>query len=156
MQLIVAAVGTRMPAWINQGWQEYSRRFPKEMPLVLREITAGKRTSSSNLKLLAKQEGKALLKAVPDRATLIALDERGRQFTTLELAGQFENWQYSGQDVGFLIGGPEGLDNECLEQAGQRWSLGKLTLPHSMVRVILAEALYRAWSVTRNHPYHRE
>ena len=156
MQLVVAAVGTRMPTWVSQGWLEYSGRFPGNMPLKLCEIPARKRNASANLKSVAREEGEALLKAVPDRSTLIALDERGKQWSTMELARQFENWMQVGTDVGFLIGGPEGLDDRCLDQARSRWSLGKLTLPHPLVRVIVAESLYRAWSVTRNHPYHRQ
>ncbi len=156
MQLIVAAVGTRMPGWIDQGWREYARRFPKAMPLKLREIPALKRSPRANLDAIAKREGAALLAAAPKGAMRVAMDERGAQWSTAELVTQLAQWMQNGNDICFLVGGPEGLDNACLEIAQIRWSLGKLTLPHSLVRVLLAEALYRAWTVTCNHPYHRQ
>ena len=156
MQLLVAAVGQRMPAWVQQAWTEYARRLPRESPLDLKEIPLAKRGRNAAVKRLREDEGAALLAAMPPGYRTIALDERGRQWTTLELAGRLEDWMREERGVGFLIGGPDGLSPECRNRAQDTWALGRLTLPHPLVRVILAEQLYRAWTITRNHPYHRQ
>jgi len=156
MQLVVAAVGQRMPAWVQQAWTEYARRMPRELSLDLKEIPLAKRGRNADVKRLREEEGAALLAAVPAGFRTIALDERGRQWTTLELAGRLEDWMREERGVGFLVGGPDGLPPECRSRALDTWALGPLTLPHPLVRVILAEQLYRAWSITRNHPYHRQ
>jgi 23S rRNA (pseudouridine1915-N3)-methyltransferase len=156
MQLVVAAVGQRMPAWVQQAWTEYARRMPRELSLDLKEIPLAKRARNADVNRLCAEESAALLAAVPAGFRTIALDERGRQWTTLELAGRLEDWMREERGVGFLIGGPDGLSPECRSRALDTWALGPLTLPHPLVRVILAEQLYRAWSITRNHPYHRQ
>ena len=155
MQLIVAAIGQRMPSWVQQAWSEYARRFPRACPLELHEIPLLKRSRKADIESLRKREGQALLSSVPSGFRIIALDERGKQWTTMELAEQMENWMREERGVCFLVGGPDGLPRQCTEQAHNTWSLGRLTLPHPMVRAILAEQLYRAWTVTQNHPYHR-
>jgi 23S rRNA (pseudouridine1915-N3)-methyltransferase len=155
MRFVVAAVGQRMPVWVQDAWQEYARRFPRGLALELREVPLLKRSRNANIHAIRDKEGEALLAATPAGAHIIALDERGRQWSTSELAQQMASWMLDGLDVGFLIGGPDGLSRSCLDRARNRWSLGALTLPHPMVRVILAEQLYRAWSITQNHPYHR-
>jgi 23S rRNA (pseudouridine1915-N3)-methyltransferase len=155
MQLTVAAVGQRMPAWVQEAWQDYARRLPRELTLELREIPLGKRGRNAPVDKLRAAEGAALLAAVPQGHRVIALDERGRQWSTRDLADRLQEWMREEHGVGFLIGGPDGLSEECRAVARDTWALGRLTLPHPLVRVILAEQLYRAWSITRNHPYHR-
>jgi 23S rRNA (pseudouridine1915-N3)-methyltransferase len=153
--LTVAAVGQRMPAWVQAGWEEYARRFPRGMTLELKEIPLAKRSKNANTDALRQAESKALLAAAPSGHRLIALDERGRQWSTMELAGQMENWMREEHGVCFLVGGPDGLANGCREQAHDTWALSRLTLPHPLVRTVLAEQLYRAWTISQNHPYHR-
>ena len=153
--MTVAAVGQRMPAWVQAAWKEYSRRFPRGMSLELKEIPLAKRSKNAVVKSLRSAEGAALLAAVPDGHRVIALDERGKQWSTPELASQMENWMREERGVCFLVGGPDGLAEDCRERAQNVWSLGRLTLPHPMVRTILIEQLYRAWTITQNHPYHR-
>jgi 23S rRNA (pseudouridine1915-N3)-methyltransferase len=155
MQLTVAAVGQRMPAWVQEAWRDYARRLPRELTLELREIPLGRRGRNAPVDKLRAAEGTALLAAVPQGHRVIALDERGRQWSTRDVAGRLQDWMREEHGVGFLIGGPDGLSEDCLKLAQDTWALGRLTLPHPLVRVILAEQLYRAWSITRNHPYHR-
>ncbi len=155
MDLTVAAVGTRMPAWVQQGWTEYARRFPRGMGLTLKEISMARRGNNADVAALQQAEGEALLAAVPRGHRVVALDERGRQWTTAELASELERWMQEEHGVCFLVGGPDGLPASCREQAHRVWALGRLTLPHPLVRVLLAEQLYRAWTITQNHPYHR-
>lgn len=145
-----------MPAWINQGFHEYAKRLPAECALQLHEITAGRRGKSADIARLTEAEGRDMLGKVPGGAKIIALDQSGKSWSTAALSKQLESWMFSGQDVALLVGGPEGLSNECQAKAEQCWSLSALTLPHPLVRVVVAEALYRAWSLMRNHPYHRE
>jgi 23S rRNA (pseudouridine1915-N3)-methyltransferase len=153
--LTVAAVGQRMPAWVQTAWNEYAKRFPRGMSLELKEIALAKRTRNADINSLRLAEGDALLASVPAGHRLIALDERGKQWSTMELAQQMENWMREERGVCFLVGGPDGLADNCRERARDVWALGRLTLPHPLVRAILAEQLYRAWTITQNHPYHR-
>ena len=155
MQLLVAAVGQRMPGWVTEGWNEYARRMPPGLALSLREISLSRRTKNADTKRLTAIESKALYDAMPNRARVIALDVRGQTWSTEKLADQLEQWMAGGRDVGFMIGGPEGIDKDIMQKADERWSLGPLTLPHPLVRIVLAEQLYRAWTITQNHPYHR-
>jgi 23S rRNA (pseudouridine1915-N3)-methyltransferase len=156
MQLLVAAVGQRMPAWVQDAWREYERRFPRGLSLDLKEISLAKRSRNSPIDRLRDAEGEALLAAIPTGHRIVALDERGKQWSTLELAGRLEDWMREERGVGFLIGGPDGLSDACRKRASDTWALSRLTLPHPMVRAVLAEQLYRAWTITQNHPYHRE
>jgi 23S rRNA (pseudouridine1915-N3)-methyltransferase len=153
--LTVAAVGKRMPVWVQTAWTEYARRFPPGLALKLKEIPLVKRSRNAAVESLLKAEGDALLSSVPEGHRLIALDERGKQWSTMELSEQMENWMREEKGVCFLVGGPDGLAGHCRERARDVWALGRLTLPHPMVRAILAEQLYRAWTITQNHPYHR-
>jgi 23S rRNA (pseudouridine1915-N3)-methyltransferase len=155
MDLLVAAVGQRMPQWVNEAWTEYSRRMPPSLSLSLREIPLAKRGKNADTKRLTAVESQALHNAMPARARVIALDVQGQAWSTEKLASNLENWLGDGRDVGFMIGGPDGISNDIMQQADNRWSLGPLTLPHPLVRVVLAEQLYRAWTITQNHPYHR-
>ena len=156
MQLLVAAVGQRMPAWVQQGWAEYAGRFPRGLSLELREIPLARRGRNAAIDTLRETEGRALLAAVPAGHRIVALDECGDQWTTVELARRLELWMREERGVCFLVGGPDGLTDDCRKAARDLWGLSRLTLPHAMVRVLLAEQLYRAWTVTQNHPYHRE
>ena len=156
MRLGILAVGTRMPSWVCEGVEEYSRRMPRELQLDWREIPLAQRAKGSKAQQLSAREGEQLLKAIPDGDRVIALDVQGKRISTQQLARQLQDWQMSGDNVSLLIGGPDGLSPACLQRAEMRWSLSDLTLPHPLVRVILAEQLYRAWTITVNHPYHRE
>ena len=144
-----------MPGWVVDAWAEYSRRMPPGLSLSLREIALAKRGKNADTRRLMATEGKALIEAMPARARVIALDVSGEAWSTEQLAVNLENWMGEGRDVGFMIGGPDGISPEIMSKADQRWSLGPLTLPHPLVRVVLAEQLYRAWTITQNHPYHR-
>ena len=155
MQLLVAAVGQRMPSWVTEAWTEYARRMPPGMTISLREISLAKRSKNADTKRLTAVESKALYAAMPNRARVIALDVKGQAWSTEKLAVRLEQWMGDGRDVGFMIGGPDGIDADIMKKADDRWSLGPLTLPHPLVRVVLAEQLYRAWTITQNHPYHR-
>lgn len=156
MRLQLVAVGLKMPAWVEQGFAEYTRRFPADMPFHLTEIPAGKRGKNADIKRILEKEGEQMLAAVPKGNRIVTLEVTGRPWDTPKLAAQLEGWKMDGRDVSLLIGGPEGLAPACIAASEQKWSLSPLTLPHPMVRIIVAESLYRAWSVTTNHPYHRE
>lgn len=155
MKLVVCAVGTRMPAWVDAGFDDFARRMPRELPLTLAEIRPEPRNGKPFDALLGAEESR-IRAALPQRARLVALDERGSDTTTRDLAARLEHWQTEGDDVAFVIGGPDGLAAGLKRDARETLRLSSLTLPHALVRVVLAEALYRAWSVTRHHPYHRE
>lgn len=155
MKIELVAVGTRMPAWVSTGFAEYARRMPPECALRLVEVPAAKRGKSPDHERILGQESRSLLARVPDNRPAVALDVAGRPWDTPALARQLERWLQSGTDMTLLVGGPDGLGAECKARAGQSWSLSPLTLPHPLVRIVAAEALYRAWSVLANHPYHR-
>ena len=144
-----------MPAWVEEGYAEYAKRMPPESKLKLVEIAAGKRAKNSDTKRLTQQEGEKMLAAIPKAAKIVALDVLGKVVSTEQLAQELKSWQASGQDIAILIGGPEGLADDCLKQAQQKMSLSKLTLPHPLVRVVLAEQLYRATTILKGHPYHK-
>lgn len=155
MQLTVHSVCGKMPGWVAAGVTEYQRRLPRELGLSWRDIPLAHRTRSSKPEKLRQHEGEQLLKSVAADDILIALDVRGTVLSTEALAESLRDWQMSACNVSFLIGGPDGLSADCLQRAAQRWSFGRLTLPHPLIRVVLAEQLYRAWTITVGHPYHR-
>ena len=155
MRMCLIAVGARMPAWVKAGFDQYAVRFPRECPLQLLEIPAGKRGKQGVLERLVREEGERILAAVPKGARLIALDVAGRQWDTEQLAGELARWRQEGRDLALMIGGPDGLDSACRARAESTWSLSRLTLPHPLVRIIVAEQLYRALSLLNQHPYHR-
>jgi 23S rRNA (pseudouridine1915-N3)-methyltransferase len=155
MHIHLIAVGTRMPAWVTSGYEEYARRLPRECRLKLTEIPLSKRRKTQSAEKNRQEEGRAMLAAVPDGATVIALDVRGKTWSTEVLATRLQEWLQAGRDIALLVGGPDGLADDCLSRADLRWSLSALTLPHALVRVLLAEQLYRAWTVIQGHPYHR-
>ena len=145
-----------MPAWVDAGFKEYQRRFPKDLALELIEITAGKRGKNADIKRILHQEGEKTLAAIPKGNRIVTLEVTGKAWDTHELASTMQKWQLDGRDISLLIGGPEGLAPQCIARSEQKWSLSNLTLPHPIVRVIVAESLYRGWSLNNNHPYHRE
>lgn len=155
MQLIIAAVGHKMPAWIETGFQEYAKRMPAECKLVLKEIKPVDRASNKNAESVMAQERTRIEAVLPKSGRMIALDERGQDLTTMQMSQLLTQWQQQGGDVTFVIGGADGLDVELKKNADMLMRISSLTLPHGMVRVLLAEQLYRAWSITQNHPYHR-
>lgn len=155
MRLRLIAVGTRMPRWVEEGTAEYHKRLPPELKLELREIALGQRGKNADLQRAIDSEGRQMLAAIGERDRVIALDVKGKPWSTEQLAAQLQRWQLEGEDISLLVGGPDGLAPECLARADQRWSLSALTLPHPLVRVLLAEQLYRAWTINNNHPYHR-
>lgn len=145
-----------MPSWVNEGYAEYARRMPAEFSLELIEVALGQRGKNADIERIIKREGEQMLASVDSSDYVIALEVNGRNWSTEKLASQAENWQMGGRNVALLVGGPDGLSEACRARADQQWSLSPLTLPHPLVRVLLAEQLYRAWSITRNHPYHRQ
>ena len=156
MKLQLVAVGTKMPDWVQTGFMESLRRFPTDMPFELVEVPAGKRGKNADIKRILEKEGEMMLAATGKGNRIVTLDIPGQPWETPQLASQLERWKQDGRDVSLLIGGPEGLSPACKAAAEQSWSLSALTLPHPLVRVLVAESLYRAWSITANHPYHRE
>lgn len=155
MRFLLLAVGTKMPAWVTTGFQEYQKRMPPHLKLELQEIEPVRRVSKGATDKAKEIEAKAILAALPKRAYIIALDEHGKQFTSMELATKVHDFQQMGSDVVIIIGGPEGLTPEILSKANETISLSKLTMPHPMVRIVIAEALYRAYSIDAGLPYHR-
>lgn len=155
MKLRIIAVGTRMPQWVNDGFQEYAKRMPPELKIEVVELPLGPRGKNQPVERAIAREGEAMLKAIPSSDGVVALDVPGKPWTTEKLAQQLRNWQQSGSNYNLLIGGPDGLAPECLARADQSWSLSPLTLPHPLVRVLLMEQLYRAWTLNAGHPYHK-
>ncbi|ARP86138.1 23S rRNA (pseudouridine(1915)-N(3))-methyltransferase RlmH [Bordetella genomosp. 9] len=155
MKLLVVAVGTRMPAWVESGWDDYAKRLPPDCALALREIKPEPRTSGKTPAQMMAAEARRIEAALPAGVLRVALDERGRDLTTAALARTLEQWRGLGRDVAFLVGGPDGLDEALKGSCDASIRLSSLTLPHPMVRILLAEQLYRAWAILTNHPYHR-
>jgi len=155
MHIHLIAVGNRMPRWVTEGDQEYAKRLPAECALRLVEVAPATRGKNPDVPRVLRDECVRMLSTVPHGSRAIALDVRGHGWSTEQLAVQLAGWLRDGRDVSLLVGGPEGLAPECLARAELRWSLSPLTLPHPLVRVVVAEQLYRAWSIISRHPYHR-
>ncbi len=156
MKLKILAVGLKMPSWVSTGYQEYAKRMPRECSLELIEIAPAKRTKQSNLLKVVEDEGKKILSAIKDTDYVVALEVQGKQWSTAGVAKKLAGWQGTYPSIIFIIGGPDGLSDACLKRANEQWCLSLLTFPHPLVRVVLAEQLYRGWSLMNNHPYHRE
>jgi len=156
MKIYFLAIGQRMPGWVEQGYKEYASRLSSTVQVELKEIPAAKRVRNSVIEKIKLDEGKRLLAAVPPGAKIIVLDEHGKSQTTKQLASRLDEWIQMSQDMAILIGGADGLSDECLQKADMKWSLSDFTFPHPLVRIILVEQIYRAWSLLNNHPYHRE
>lgn len=155
MRMHVLAVGTRMPTWVDAGFDDYAQRFPAHCRLELREIAAVRRGKNADLARIAETEAERLIDQIPERAHVVALERSGRVRSTDDLAAALRTWLGRESDIAFLIGGPEGLAPSCMKRAHEVWSLSALTLPHALARVLLAEQLYRAYSLVHNLPYHR-
>lgn len=155
MRIRLLAVGTRMPGWVDEGFADYAKRLSGDIRLELVEITAGKRLKATDLARVKDQEGEALLAALRPQERVIALDVLGRSLATEDLAATLKDWQVDGRPAALLVGGPEGLSKAALDRADEKWSLSRLTLPHPLVRIVVAEQVYRAWSLLKGHPYHR-
>ena len=155
MQIHLIAIGQRMDAWVKQAYDEFAKRLPHECRLQLIEVPANKRTKNSDLQRIIKEEGERLLAAIPSNSLVYALDSAGQQWSTEKLADQLGEWLADGRDVALLIGGPDGLSEQCKSRAEFCLSLSKLTFPHPLVRIIIAEQVYLAWSILQGHPYHR-
>jgi len=155
MKLLIVAVGQRVPDWAQTAWDDYAKRFPPELKVELKAVKTEPR-GSKTLESLYAAERERIEAAIPRGCRIVALDERGTNLTTVALAAKLKHWQLEADDVALVIGGPDGLDPEFKKLAHERIRLSDLTLPHAMVRVLLIEQLYRAWSVNANHPYHRE
>ena len=149
-------VGQKMPKWVQEGYAEYAKRMPKACSIKLIELPMAQRGKTNSVDKMKAEEAKRILEAIPKGARMIILDEHGKQVTTKGLAEKLEEWLGGGQDVALIVGGPDGLQKELIDQAQWKWGLSNLTLPHPMVRILVVEQLYRAWSVIQNHPYHRE
>jgi 23S rRNA (pseudouridine1915-N3)-methyltransferase len=155
MRVRLIAVGNKMPKWVAEGYDEYSKRLPKDFALELVEIPMSPRGKNTDIPKAIRKEGDAMLEVISSGDKVIAMEVLGKEWSTEQLSDQTEQWRMDGYNVSLLVGGPDGLDPRCTARADQVWSLSRLTLPHPMVRVILAEQIYRAWTLMNNHPYHR-
>lgn len=155
MQIYLIAIGQRLDDWVNQGFQEFAKRLPPECRLQLIELSANKRTKNTDIQRAIRDEGERILAAIPANTQVYAMDATGQQWTTERLATQLDKWLSDGRDVALLVGGPDGLSEQCKARADNCLSLSRMTFPHPLVRIIIAEQLYRAWSILKGHPYHR-
>ena len=155
MKLLLVAVGQRQPAWAQAAYDDFAKRFPPELRLELKAVKAEPRGSKTAEQLMAAEAAR-IEAGIPKGARRVVLDERGVRLTTVQLADRIKAWMNDGRDVALIVGGPDGLDASLKQTADETLRLSDLTLPHAFVRVLLAEALYRAWTVMVNHPYHRE
>lgn len=155
MQLDLIAIGTKMPGWVETACKDYIKRLPRDWTLNIIELPAGKRGKNAAIPAILEDEGQRILKAAEACDILIALDRIGKPINSQDLAQHCQQWHDNRQRVGLLIGGPEGLSENCLNATSARWSLSAMTLPHPIVRVVIAEQLFRAWSILHKHPYHR-
>lgn len=155
MRIRLLAVGQKMPAWVNQGFQEYAKRLSGDCQLQLVELPMAKRQKSSQVEQLKEKEAQSIREQLKSNELLVILDVLGKRVSTPQLASYMQDWQMQGKNVALVIGGPDGVDTSLLKQADVLISLSDLTLPHPLVRVIVAEQLYRAWSINHGHPYHR-
>lgn len=155
MRIVLIAASNRQPAWVGQAFEDYAKRLRGSCTLTLREVALARRTASAPVDKVLESEGERMLAAVPKGARVIALDERGEPWSTAQLAARLRAWLTLGAPAALLIGGPDGLAPSCLRRADEQWALSPLTLPHGLVRVTVAEAIYRAWTVLEGHPYHR-
>jgi len=156
MKINLIAIGDQMPNWVETAFTDYQKRMPRECQLLLHEIPMPKRSKTTSIEKLKSLEAELILKKIPANNYIIALDEYGKSWSTSSLADEMKLWLTSGQNISIIIGGPDGLASSILQTAKEKRSLSKLTLPHPVVRIIVAEQLYRAWSILNNHPYHRD
>jgi 23S rRNA (pseudouridine1915-N3)-methyltransferase len=155
MRIRLLTITHKSPSWIQEGYLEYAKRMPPTCSLELIEIPAEKRGNNVDVARVTEREGEKMLARIHPQHRVIALDVKGKQFSTEELAARLGEWQQDGRHIDLLIGGPEGLAPACLQKAEEKWSLSLLTFPHIIVKLIVAEQLYRAWTILAHHPYHR-
>jgi 23S rRNA (pseudouridine1915-N3)-methyltransferase len=155
LRLVLLTASNRQPDWVDAGAADYAKRLRGRCTLEIKTVPLARRTDSTPVERAIAEEGERLLAAVPAGAHVVALCEGGKPWSTKDLAAKLEGWMHLGAPVAFLVGGPDGLSPACIDRAHERWSLSNLTLPHGLVRIVVAEALYRAWSVLERHPYHR-
>ena len=155
LRLSLLTASNRQPDWVDDGAADYAKRVRGRCTLEIRTLPLARRTASTPIERAIGDEGERLLAAVPAGAHVVALDERGKPWSTKDLAAKLDGWMRVGAPVFLLIGGPDGLSAECTKRAHERWSLSPLTLPHGLAKIVAAEALYRAWSLLEHHPYHR-
>jgi len=155
LRLSLITASNRQPEWVDDGAEDYAKRLRGRVSLEIKTVPLARRTATTPVERAINDEGERLLAAVPQGAHVVALLETGKPWSTKDLAAKLEGWMQRGAPVCFLVGGPDGLSASCVARANERWSLSNLTLPHGLVRVVAAEALYRAWSLIENHPYHR-
>jgi 23S rRNA (pseudouridine1915-N3)-methyltransferase len=156
MHIRLIAVGDRQPAWVDSAFDDYAVRLPKAWQFSSFVIPVPKRGKSASPKSAIATEEQKILSAIKPQESIVLLDERGEQLDSMQLADRLQRWQSAGQDLGFIIGGPDGVTDVIRQRAGFTWSLSKLTLPHGLARVLFVEQLYRAWSIGQGHPYHRD
>lgn len=155
MRFKMIAVGTKMPAWVETGFNEYAKRLPRDFSLEVVELPMGPRGKNAPIAKAIAKEGEMMLAAIPKGDKVIALDVLGKPWSTEKLADNLASWSMECSNYSLLIGGPDGLAPQCLARADAKWSMSALTLPHPLVRIVLAEQLYRAWTLLNNHPYHK-
>lgn len=155
MKIRLIAVGSKMPGWVEEGWHEYARRLPAELPLELVEIPLTTRSKNADVTRMIRQEGEAMLAKVQPGERIVTLEVEGRAWSTEQLARELDRWRLEARNVNLMVGGPEGLAPEVCARSEQRWSLSALTLPHPLVRILVGEQIYRAWTVLSGHPYHK-
>ncbi|OED45863.1 23S rRNA (pseudouridine(1915)-N(3))-methyltransferase RlmH [Endozoicomonas sp. (ex Bugula neritina AB1)] len=155
MRIRLISVGSKMPGWIEDGYKEYSRRLGHDLKLELMEIPLGKRSKGADVNRLREKEAGLMKAAIGQGDLVVTMEIKGQPWSTEQLADKMGDWQHSGRNVSLLVGGPEGLHTNCMALADLRWSLSALTLPHPLVRVVVSEQVYRAWSILKNHPYHK-
>jgi 23S rRNA (pseudouridine1915-N3)-methyltransferase len=155
MRVRLISVGSKMPSWVEDGYREYSRRLGADLKLDLVEIALNKRSKGADVSRLQEKEANQMLSAVGQGDLIVTMEIKGKPWSTEQLAENMGGWMHSGRNVSLMVGGPEGLHSSCMAKADLRWSLSPLTLPHPLVRVVVAEQVYRAWSILKNHPYHK-
>lgn len=155
MRIRLITVGSKMPKWVNEGYSEYQKRLNQDVQLELVEIPAGKRGKNADIKRITDKEGEQVLAAIHPQEHVIALDVKGKRLTTEKMSERLNELMHNGQQIALLVGGPEGLSDACRNKAQEKWSLSDLTLPHPLVRIVIAEQIYRSWSLLKGHPYHR-
>jgi len=155
MRVLLLAASNRQPVWVNEGFNEYAKRFRANCRLELKQIALASRPASAPVQRAMNDEGTRMLAAVPGTAHVVALAQDGEPWSTAQLVTRFNRWMTDGLHLCLLLGGPDGLSERCMQRADECWSLSRLTLPHGLARIVVAEALYRAWSVIQRHPYHR-
>lgn len=156
MKIRILTITHKFPQWVQEGYQEYTKRLPLSCALELIEIPAEKRNKNADIQRITQREGEKMLALIKPSHHIIALDVKGKYWSTEELAEHLNAWQQDGKNIDLLIGGPDGLSPSCLKQAKEKWSLSPLTFPHILVPLILAEQIYRAWTILNHHPYHRK